>query len=268
MCMTIQRVQRNASLRITSRIAKSLPRAAWSLASRPSCLLSEVDSPSLPMTVAWWMASLSLPAVMKTGRYVQREKLAPSHLLKTSTCSSWLLTMSDWRMSSSTPFHASAKKRSDSLPSVAETPSSPCCSSAMPALSFLALPRISTPRPADDAAEKLGTSYTGSTSEISGTASERILRLKCLEAERNRSRTVVNVGTSPMRIVQPSTVPYPAVHSMNQICMSIMYMTSMGAQRTKHTIKFGNWPRPIEGYHHERSRFQMATTAGTSGPIW
>jgi len=28
----------------------------------------------------------------------------------------------------------------------------------------------------------------------------------------------------------------------------------MGAQRTKHTIRFGKWPRFIEGYHHERSR--------------
>ena len=52
---------------------------------------------------AWWMASVSLPAVMKTGRYVQREKPAPCHWLKTSSCSSWLLIMSDWRMSSSTP---------------------------------------------------------------------------------------------------------------------------------------------------------------------
>ena len=34
-----------------------------------------------------------------------------------------------------------------------------------------------------------------STSEASGTASERILRLKCFEASRKRSRTVVNVGT-------------------------------------------------------------------------
>ena len=232
-----------------------MPRAAWSLASRPR--LNEVAPPSLPMTAAWWMASLSLPAVMKTGRYVQREKPAPCHLLKTSSCSSWLLIMSDWRMSSSTPFHASAKKRSDSLPSVDETPSSPCCSSVTAALflpSLLALPRISTPRPADDTAEKLGTLYSGSTSETSGTASERILRLKCLDAERNRSRTVVNVGASPMRIVQPSTVPYPAVHSMNQICVSIMYMISMGAQRTKHTIRFGKWLRFIEGYHHERSR--------------
>ena len=95
-------------------MAKSLPRAACSLASM--LRLNEVAPPSLPMTAAWWMASLSLPAVMKTGRYVQREKPAPCHWLKTSSCSSWLLIMSDWRMSSSTPFHASAKKRSDSLP--------------------------------------------------------------------------------------------------------------------------------------------------------
>ena len=99
------------------------------------------------------------------------------------------------------------------------------------------------------------------TSETSGTASERILRLKCLDAERNRSRTVVNVGASPMRIVQPSTVPYPAVHSMNQICVSIMHMMSMGAQRTKHTIRFGKWPRFIEGYHHERSRCLVTVRA-------
>ena len=254
-------------------MAKSLPRAAWSLASRPR--LNEVAPPSLPMTAAWWMASLSLPAVMKTGRYVQREKPAPCHLLKTSSCSSWLLIMSDWRMSSSTPFHASAKKRSDSLPRVDETPSRPCRSSAAPAVSLPSLldfSRISTPRAAtiitDADDEKLGAVYSGSTSETSGTASDRILRLKCFEASRKRSRTVVNVGTSPMRIVQPSTVPYPAVHSMNQICVSIMYMMSMGAQRTKHTIRLGRWPRPSDGYHHERSRCQMATTAGTRGSIW
>ena len=32
------------------------------------------------------------------------------------------------------------------------------------------------------------------------------------------------------------------------------YMISMGAQRTKHTMRLGRWPRPSDGYHHERSR--------------
>lgn len=64
---------------------------------------------------------------------------------------------------------------------------------------------------------------------------------------------------------QPITVPNIADHSMNQSCVSIMYIKISGAHRTKSTTTFGSLPKLTPGAHHPKSAAQMSMDGVTSG---
>mmetsp|Transcript_10698 Transcript_10698/g.24838 ORF Transcript_10698/g.24838 Transcript_10698/m.24838 type:complete len:272 (-) Transcript_10698:2404-3219(-) len=69
-------------------------------------LLSAWYLPCSESVLARWKTALSLPAVTNVGKYVHREKPAPSHELKSSSDCSWFESKSDARRSLMMVFHA------------------------------------------------------------------------------------------------------------------------------------------------------------------
>ena len=64
---------------------------------------------------------------------------------------------------------------------------------------------------------------------------------------------------------QPMTVPNIAVHSINQSCVSSMYMSTSGAQRTTSTSTCGSLPSAKLGDQLLRSTVHKSSVGCTSG---